>query len=135
MVRFQIKQADWARLHAIVTKALQSVVSESAEAEVLRMLHTKLDAAQIVEELQPEVVGLGVKIGIRESKGGEQLEFAIVTPEEADWMEGRLSVLAPLAATFLGRRQGERVLVRAPNGSTHWTIESVGNESPVYSQT
>lgn len=132
MAYVQLKQNEWARLSATVLAALQSVAPDSAEAHLLRSLQAKLEHARITDQSRPDRVSIGTHVVARNVKDNEPLEFVLVMPEDADWSEGRVSVLAPMAAAFLGRKVGEHVLVHAPTGNATWVIESVSAESPAF---
>jgi transcription elongation GreA/GreB family factor len=51
--------------------------------------------------------------------------YTIVQPAEADVTRGCVSYLAPVGAALLGRRAGETVAVRVPNGERALTLVSV----------
>ncbi|WP_319417341.1 GreA/GreB family elongation factor [Marispirochaeta aestuarii] len=81
-------------------------------------LKNDLAYADIVlpEEMPGNVVTMNSRIRIdnASSKGTE--EITLVFPQEADYNQGKVSLLAPLGAALLGCRQGDTVTYIAPGG-------------------
>ena len=67
------------------------------------------------------VVGSLVEL---ESPGGSR-QFRIVSPEETDPRNGKLSYQSPVGQGVMGRSPGETVEVETPRGITHYRIVSV----------
>ncbi|MDA8216693.1 MAG: GreA/GreB family elongation factor [Dehalococcoidales bacterium] len=64
---------------------------------------------------EPDVAGLGSRVTLRWEDGDEE-QYTLVGPLEADVSEGRLSHASPIGQALLGRRKGEQVEVRTPGG-------------------
>jgi transcription elongation factor GreA len=56
---------------------------------------------------------------------GERESWMLVSPEEANTMHGKISTQSPVGAAVLGKRVGDKVIVRAPGGETTFTVERV----------
>ena len=56
---------------------------------------------------------------------GERESWILVSPEEANTLHGKISTQSPVGAAVLGKRVGEKVIVRAPGGETTFTVEQV----------
>lgn len=91
----------------------------------LQVLSDELKGAEIVppDQVPEDVVTLNSSVVVRDLDTGETETFTIVTPEESAPMEGRMSILAPLATALIGYRVGDTVTVRA--GLTTVRIESL----------
>lgn len=57
-----------------------------------------------------------------EGEDGRELRYWIVGSDEAEPGKGRISVLAPLARTLIGKRVGERVTAQLPGGRKTFEI-------------
>lgn len=68
-------------------------------------------------------VGMGSTITAK-SNGNEKI-FTIVSFNEADPMEGKISNESPLGKAFLGRKKGEKVKVETPKGEAEYEILSI----------
>ena len=76
------------------------------------------------EAVPKDEVGFGSIVTVREDSGDEW-EFFIVGPLEADPMEDRISYESPLGAALLERRVGEVVEAQVPAGTVRYEITSI----------
>jgi len=58
-------------------------------------------------------------------EAGKEVRYWIVGSDEADPAKGRISVLAPLARTLIGKRVGDTVTAQLPNGKKTFDILEV----------
>ncbi len=68
-------------------------------------------------------VAMGSKVLVR-SAGGKK-EYVIVSFNEADPLQGKISNESPLGVAFLNRHSGEEVEVETPNGRVKYKIIKV----------
>lgn len=90
-------------------------------------LEAELARARVVPraEVAADVVTMNSTIRIREHRGREVEEFTLVYPDEADALNGRLSVLAPLGMAVLGARVGDVIKWRVPAGERTFRVERI----------
>src|SRR5687767_5347769 len=72
----------------------------------------------------PDTVQVGSVVTIREREGAVE-QYVIVAPKDANPRTGRIASDSPLARALLGRRQGESVVIVAPQGSYTVKIETI----------
>jgi transcription elongation factor GreA len=60
-----------------------------------------------------------------EDEGGKEVRYWIVGSDEADPSKGRISILAPLARTLIGKRVGDSVTAQLPGGKKTFEILEV----------
>jgi transcription elongation factor GreA len=60
-----------------------------------------------------------------EDDAGKEVRYWIVGSDEADPAKGRISILAPLARTLIGKRVGESVTAQLPGGKKTFEILEV----------
>ena len=65
---------------------------------------------------------MGSKITVRNIKSGEEKKYSIVSFNEADPGEGKISNESPLGMAFLGRKKGDEIEVTAPKGEIKYKI-------------
>ncbi len=70
-----------------------------------------------------EVVGMGSSLVVESN--GQKREFTIVSFNEADPANGKISNESPLGHSFSGKKAGDRVTVETPKGDIEYTIISV----------
>ncbi|MFA6897617.1 MAG: transcription elongation factor GreA [Patescibacteria group bacterium] len=59
------------------------------------------------------------------NNGKEDRTFTIVGSNEADPMEGKISNESPMAVSFLGKKEGDKVSVTTPKGTIEYEIKEV----------
>jgi len=69
-------------------------------------------------------VGIGSRVTV--TLDGETQTFTIVGSAEAKPADGRISNESPVGRALLGRRKGERVVVKVPAGDFTYTISDIG---------
>lgn len=68
-------------------------------------------------------VAIGSTITV--NNGKEDRTFTIVGSNEADPMEGKISNESPMAVSFLGKKEGDKVSVTTPKGTIEYEIKKV----------
>ncbi len=85
-------------------------------------LESKLGAAEVIE---PPTSGDRVTFGstVRlEDEAGKGSRYQIVGSEETDPARGRISIMAPLARTLIGKKVGDTVTAELPGGKKTFEI-------------
>jgi len=95
-----------------------------AEARIREIEHILRRAQVMTHERSHDVVQLGSRVTIADEEGTVET-WVIVSPEEANAMQGRISVESPVGSALLGKRPGETVIVNAPGGETRLTVQHV----------
>jgi transcription elongation factor GreA len=67
-------------------------------------------------------VGLGSTVTLKETSTGAQIVYDLVTPEEADPTQGRISPSSPIGKSLLNHEEGDVVEVRVPSGTKEYEI-------------
>jgi len=90
-------------------------------------LKLELENAVILppEEMPPGVVTMNSQVRINDITNGGDIIVRLVFPQEADYEQKKVSLLAPLGAALLGRHAGEEFCYNAPGGSTRIVIEEI----------
>ena len=88
-------------------------------------LEGKVGAAEVID---PPTSGDRVTFAstvLLEDESGKEIRYQIVGSDEAEPARGRISVLAPLARTLIGKRVGDTVTAQLPNGKKTFDILEV----------
>jgi transcription elongation factor GreA len=67
-------------------------------------------------------VGLGSKVTVLDTKREEEIAYNLVTSEEADAANGKISTTSPIGRALLGKEVGDVVRVQSPGGSKELEI-------------
>lgn len=110
------------------TEAALAAVREEAS-----RIGATLAAAVPLEEVpdDPQVVEVGDTVTLRRPRSRSTERFTIVNELEARLDDSWISEGSPLAVAVLGRRRGEVVEVRTPDGSVGYRIVDVQREGRV----
>lgn len=68
-------------------------------------------------------IGMGSKVTA--AVGGQTKEFTIVSFNEANPGEGKISNESPLGVAFLGKKKGDKITVNTPRGAVIYEILSI----------
>ena len=86
-------------------------------------LEARLKVAEVREKGNDGSVGLGAEVVV-EIKG-QRRSFRIVGDGESDPIRGRISYQSPWGQALIGRKKGERVTVRTPQGKINCRIVEI----------
>ena len=84
--------------------------------------------SKIIEEGKKGAIGrvtLGAKVKLRDLTHDEELEYTLVSANEANPRAGRISIASPVGRALLDHAPGDTVEVEAPAGSVQMRIESI----------
>ncbi len=93
----------------------------------LKALKEELNRAIIVESQQipPEVITMNSTVSLVDVETGENMEYTLVFPEDADITRGKISVLAPIGTGMLGFRVGDVFEWDTPDGKRVIRVERI----------
>jgi regulator of nucleoside diphosphate kinase len=99
----------------------------------LNALDQELGRAEIVppQEVPDDVVTLHSTVWFRDLDTDEEESYTLVLPGEANVIEGRISVLAPIGTALLGYRIGDVIQWKVPHGVSRLQITKVVRQSEV----
>lgn len=80
-------------------------------------LEEKLEYAEVTrsEDIPTNIITMRSKVRLNDLNTGEELVYSLVFPTEANFEEGKLSILSPLSTAVLGYRLGDTVEFEAPS--------------------
>lgn len=88
----------------------------------IQELEGKVGGAEVID---PPTSGDRVTFGstvLLEDEAGKEVRYQIVGSDEADPPKGKISVLAPLARTLIGKSVGDTVTAQLPGGKKQFDI-------------
>ena len=65
------------------------------------------------------------KVKIKNLKTKKSFDYLLVSPEDADFQQGKISVTSPVGKGLMGAKLGEKVKVNAPAGLLEFEILSI----------
>ena len=70
-------------------------------------------------------IAFGSKVTLYDIDRDSEVEYLLVTSEEADVSKGLISTTSPIGRGLMGKRLGDSVTVTTPNGSREFEIRAV----------
>ena len=93
----------------------------------IRFKQKVLENARVIDKalLKSGCVGLLSKVGITNMANNRSMNYTVVSPHEANLMEGKISIKSPIAKALLNHHEGDVVEVRVPAGLLKLRIDSI----------
>lgn len=87
-------------------------------------LKGKLSRVKIIdsESIPKDQVFIGAKVLLLDIDTQEQLEYTLVSKEEADYDRGKISIDSPVGGALLQRKVNEMVEIKVPAGTIKYKI-------------
>jgi len=120
---------------AIEEARLQGDISENAEYDAAKDaqahnaariagLETKLSAVRIIEDedIPTDKIYIGAIVTIKDLESEEKLKYMMVSPEEADYEENKISIFSPIGKGLMGLAKGAEAEIKVPAGILKYKI-------------
>lgn len=119
-----ITKTDLARL----TKLLQEAeFTEYRGSDYLKKLRSELERAQVLspEEISNNIVTMNSQVTLEDLETGNEETYTLVFPEDADFAQHRISVLAPIGTAMLGYEVGDVFEWEVPAGIRRLKVKAI----------
>jgi transcription elongation factor GreA len=93
----------------------------------LSKLEAMLSRARIIDttKFPQDKVHILSKVKIKNLKTQKVFDYLLVSPEEADFQEGKISVTSPVGKGLMGTKLGDKVKVKAPAGLLEFEVLNI----------
>ena len=90
-------------------------------------LEESLSSARIIDEndISTDKVSILSKVKIENVKLNKSFEYVIVSEEEANLQEGKISFESPIGKGLLGKKKGEKVTGKIPSGEVIFKVINI----------
>lgn len=90
-------------------------------------LGDRLMRAQILDEdrIPKDQALLGATVTLKDLKNDETMQYMLVSAEEANYAENKISVTSPVGRSILGKKVDETVTVKVPAGELQYRIVKI----------
>jgi len=90
-------------------------------------LEEKLARAKIIDvkNLSVDKVYVGAKVRLSDIKSKEEIDYMLVTEDEADFAQGKIAISSPVGKALLGKKKGEMVNIKVPAGVLKYKIVKI----------
>ncbi|HOD53833.1 MAG TPA: nucleoside diphosphate kinase regulator [Candidatus Cloacimonadota bacterium] len=120
MVELIISLNDKLRLDAVLNQEHVQDVNAIA-------LRKELNKAKVLplQDVPSDVISMESTVTLLDLQSGLEKVIALVYPDEADYKEGKISVLAPIGTALIGYRQGDEIEWKMPGGVKQFKVIKV----------
>jgi transcription elongation factor GreA len=122
-------------LQELVDARAQGDLSENAEYHAAKerlasidniempKLQDQLARAQVIAfDANSDTIKFGATITAKNLKTKREIAYQLVSPEEADALNGKISFKSPIGAALMGKKRGDTVEVVTPKGKNQFEI-------------
>ena len=122
-----VTTSDEQRLRDLIQRMRDSGPLEPQQAEAIDRLEEELARAKVVypDQVPDNVVTMNTVVRVRAEHSRRTSEWMVVYPEDADFDEGRISILDPLGTALLGYHEGDEFEWEMRAGLRRYRVEQV----------
>jgi len=120
---------------AIEEARLQGDISENAEYDAAKeaqahnvaktsALETKLSKVRIIEDenIPSDKIYIGAIVTLKDLEEMEEFQYMMVSPEEANYDEDKISIFSPIGKALMGQPEGKEVDINVPAGVLKYKV-------------
>jgi len=120
---------------AIAEARAQGDISENAEYDAAKdaqahceariaELELKLSNVRIIENenIPDDKIFIGAKVTLKDLDNKEEIKYMLVSSEEANYEENKLSIFSPVGKGLMGHQVGEEIAIKVPAGTLRYKI-------------
>lgn len=104
--------------------ALQRQEFLKARSSELRKRLTDLSMIDLTR-VPRDKIGYGSIVILYDADSGDEIEYRLVTSEEADADKGLISTVSPIGRGLMGKQAGDEVTVRTPGGVRNFEVRAL----------
>jgi len=125
-----IKAIEEARAHGDITENAEFEAAKDRQAFLegrVNELTYKLSRADIIDpqNLPKDHALFACSVLLENIDTGENVEYQLVGPDEANIEEGRISVSSPLGKAIIGKKPGDEISLEAPGGKRYYELVEI----------
>lgn len=77
------------------------------------------------DNIPKDTIGFGSRIALDDLNSGEPVVYELVTPEEVDARNGKISVSSPIGQALMNKRVGDDITITLPGGVKEYEVTGV----------
>ncbi len=91
-------------------------------------LEGNLSRVRIIEneDIPKDKAFIGAIVTLHDLDTEEESVYTLVSPEESDYEQGKISIQSPIGKALLGKKLGEEIDVQVPAGALKYKIVKIG---------
>jgi transcription elongation factor GreA len=92
-------------------------------------LEETLSKSRVIDskDLPTDKVYILSKVTVKEAKNGKKIQYQLVSPEEADFDNNKISSTSPIGKGLLGKKKGDVVEIKVPAGVFKYEVIDISH--------
>lgn len=78
------------------------------------------------EDISTSTVSVGSSVTLKDEESGESVVYTLVSPQEEDILENKISTASPMGQAIVGKKKGASITVIAPGGASKYKLTRIG---------
>jgi len=74
------------------------------------------------KDLPNDKVYILSNVKLKDKKNGKTITYTLVSPEEANFEQGKISITSPIGKALMGKKEGDTIKVSVPAGTMEYSI-------------
>tara|TARA_B100000315_G_C14552411_1_gene576508 strand:- start:764 stop:1234 length:471 start_codon:yes stop_codon:yes gene_type:complete len=93
----------------------------------IRELEDKLSRVEIIDDtkMDPSKAYIGAKVTLIDLETDDEIEYTLVSQDEANATEGLISTTSPVGQALLGHKVGDEISITVPAGDLSYKITKI----------
>mgnify|MGYP000859444012 CR=1 FL=1 len=119
-----ITELDKVRLQKLISNALEYNLCKK---DYLKRLDQELQRALVVssKDIPNDIITMNSSVALVDMETNEEMIYTLVFPDDADLLENKISILAPIGTAILGYRVGDIVEWPVPDGIIKLKVDRI----------
>ncbi len=121
-----------ARAHGDISENAEYDAAKDAQGmneKRIAELEEKLSSARILDEnISADEVLIGARVKLKDLDTDEELEYTLVSQEEANYEENKISISSPIGSSLLNHKVNESVEIKIPAGLLKYKILKISRD-------
>ena len=122
-----------ARAHGDLSENAEYTYAKEAQGlneKRIAELEDKLSRAKLIDEsaMSKDEILLRARVRLLDLDSNEEIEYVLVSEEEADLSAGKISVTSPVGEALIGHKANETVKIKVPAGTLRYKILKISRE-------
>jgi len=91
----------------------------------IQEIESILKTSKLVKARKSDTIQIGSTVDVERIDKKEKETFHIVGEEESDILNSKISYISPVGAAILGKKKGEKAVVKTPGGIIKYKIKKI----------
>jgi transcription elongation factor GreA len=122
-----------ARAHGDLSENAEYTYAKEAQGlneKKISELEDKLSRAKLIDEsaMSKDEILIGATVKLKDLDSGEELSYSLVSEEEADYANNKISVTSPVGEALIGHKESDTVKIKVPAGTLRYKVLKITRE-------